>query len=103
MRCGKYVYRKDVHRPIRMALSAGLGVEAANPSNRLSDMMFAPAFAKQEERVIRQQRIGRISTMAHRHATSCCSSPPGRGDAMIASLLAGELGLALVQVARRMC
>ena len=75
-------------------------LEVSNPSNRLSDMIVDPVLANQLERVIREQRVaGRILD----HGLSprrklLLVGPPGTGKTMTASVLSGELGLALMQV-----
>ena len=75
-------------------------LEVFNPSNRLSDMIVDPVLANQLQRVIREQRVaGRILD----HGLSprrklLLVGPPGTGKTMTASVLAGELGLALMQV-----
>lgn len=75
-------------------------LEVSNPSNRLSDMIVDPVLANQLQRVIREQRVaGRILD----HGLSprrklLLVGPPGTGKTMTASVLAGELGLALMQV-----
>ena len=75
-------------------------LEVSNPSNRLSDMIVDPVLANQLQRVIREQRVaGRILD----HGLSprrklLLVGPPGTGKTMTASVLSGELGLALMQV-----
>jgi len=75
-------------------------LEVSNPSHRLSDMIVNPALANQLQRVIREQRVaGRLLD----HGLSprrklLLIGPPGTGKTMTASVLAGELGLALMQV-----
>ena len=75
-------------------------LEVSNPSHRLSDMIVSPVLSDQLQRVIREQRAaGRILD----HGLSprrklLLVGPPGTGKTMTASVLAGELGLALMQV-----
>ena len=75
-------------------------LEVSNPSNRLSDMIVDPVLANQLERVIREQRV---ASRILDHGLSprrklLLVGPPGTGKTMTASVLAGELGLALMQV-----
>lgn len=78
---------------------AGL-LEASYPKTRLGEMILADVLADQIRRVIREQRhAGRILE----HGLSprrklLLTGPPGTGKTLTASVLAGELGLPLLQV-----
>ena len=75
-------------------------LEASYPKARLGDMILGEALADQINRVIREQRhAGRILD----HGLSprrrlLLMGPPGTGKTLTASVLAGELGLPLLQV-----
>ena len=75
-------------------------LEASYPKARLGEMILTDALADQIQRVIREQRhAGRIVE----HGLSprrklLLTGPPGTGKTMTASVLAGELGLALFEV-----
>jgi len=75
-------------------------LEASYPKARLGEMILTNALADQIQRVIREQRhAGRIVE----HGLSprrklLLTGPPGTGKTMTASVLAGELGLALFEV-----
>ena len=75
-------------------------LEASYPKARLGEMILTVALADQIQRVIREQRhAGRIVE----HGLSprrklLLTGPPGTGKTMTASVLAGELGLALFEV-----
>ena len=75
-------------------------LEASCPKNRLGEMILGDALADQIRRVIREQRhAGRILE----HGLSprrklLLTGPPGTGKTLTASVLAGELGLPLLQV-----
>ena len=75
-------------------------LEASYPKVRLGEMILTDALADQIQRVIREQRhAGRIVE----HGLSprrklLLTGPPGTGKTMTASVLAGELGLALFEV-----
>lgn len=78
---------------------AGL-LEASYPKARLGQMILSASLAGQIHRVIREQRhAGRIAE----HGLSprrklLLVGPPGTGKTLTASVLAGELGLPLLQV-----
>ena len=75
-------------------------LEASFPKARLGDMVLGPDLADQIQRVIREQRhAGRILErgLAPRRKL-LLTGPPGTGKTLTASVLAGELGLALFQV-----
>ena len=75
-------------------------LEASYPKTRLGEMILGDALAGQIRRVIREQRhAGRILE----HGLSprrklLLTGPPGTGKTLTASVLAGELGLPLLQV-----
>ena len=75
-------------------------LEASYPKARLRDMILGEALASRMERVIREQRhAGEILD----HGLSprrklLLVGPPGTGKTLSASVLAGELGLPLLQV-----
>ena len=75
-------------------------LEASYPKARMVDMILGNVLAEQIRRVIREQRhAGRILE----HGLSprrklLLTGPPGTGKTLTASVLAGELGLPLLQV-----
>ena len=75
-------------------------LEASYPKTRMGEMILADVLADQIRRVIREQRhAGRILE----HGLSprrklLLTGPPGTGKTLTASVLAGELGLPLLQV-----
>ena len=75
-------------------------LEASYPSERLGQMVLGDELADQIRRVIREQRhVGRIVErgLAPRRKL-LLTGPPGTGKTLTASVLAGELGLPLLQV-----
>ena len=75
-------------------------LEASYPSERLGQMVLGKALGDQIQRVIREQRhAGRIVErgLAPRRKL-LLTGPPGTGKTFTASVLAGELGLPLLQV-----
>ncbi len=75
-------------------------LEASYPKARLGSMIMGNTLARQIERIIREQRhAGRIVE----HGLSprrklLLTGPPGTGKTLTATVLAGELGLPLLQV-----
>ena len=75
-------------------------LEASYPKTRLGDIILGNTLAEQLQRVMREQRhAGRIVE----HGLSprrklLLIGPPGTGKTLTASILAGELGLPLLQV-----
>ena len=75
-------------------------LEASYPKTRMGEMILADVLSDQIRRVIREQRhAGRILE----HGLSprrklLLTGPPGTGKTLTASVLAGELGLPLLQV-----
>lgn len=75
-------------------------LEASSPSERLGQMVLGRDLGDQIRRVIREQRhAGRILErgLAPRRKL-LLTGPPGTGKTLTASVLAGELGLPLLQV-----
>ena len=75
-------------------------LEASYPSERLAQMVLGQELGNQIRRVIREQRhAGRIVErgLAPRRKL-LLTGPPGTGKTLTASVLAGELGLPLLQV-----
>lgn len=75
-------------------------LEASYPKARLGEMILGKELAEQIQRVIREQRhAGRILEhgLAPRRKLLLVG-PPGTGKTLTASVLAGELGLPLLQV-----
>ena len=75
-------------------------LEASYPKTRLGDMILSDTLAQQLRRVMREQRhAGRIVEhgLTPRRKLLLIG-PPGTGKTLTASVLAGELGLPLLQV-----
>ncbi|MYA17938.1 MAG: ATP-binding protein [Gammaproteobacteria bacterium] len=75
-------------------------LEASFPKARLGDMILGEALASRIDRIIREQRH---ASQILDHGLSprrklLLVGPPGNGEARSASVLAGELGLPLLQV-----
>ena len=75
-------------------------LETSFPKSRLGEMILGNALARQIERVIREQRHASeiIEQGLSPRSKLLLVGPPGTGKTMTASILAGELGLALLQV-----
>jgi len=75
-------------------------LEASYPKTRLGEMILEGGLADQIQRVIREQRnAGRIVEHGLTPRRKLLlTGPPGTGKTMTASVLAGELGLALFEV-----
>ena len=95
--------RRDAGSPVPIGRPRGeLAnlLEASYPKARLTDMILGEALASRIDRVIREQRhAGKILD----HGLSprrklLLVGPPGTGKTLSASVLAGELGLPLLQV-----
>ena len=75
-------------------------LEVSTPTARLADLILGPELEPQIQRVIREQRhAGRIREhgLAPRRKLLLVG-PPGTGKTLTASVLAGELGLHLLEV-----
>ena len=74
--------------------------EASYPKSRLGEMILGKTLAGQIERVIREQRHASqiIEQGLSPRSKLLLVGPPGTDKTMTASVLAGELGLALLQV-----
>ena len=83
-----------------LADSRPVCLEASYPKSRLGEMILGKTLAGQIERVIREQRHASqiIEQGLSPRSKLLLVGPPGTGKTMTASVLAGELGLALLQV-----
>ena len=75
-------------------------LEISHPKTRLADLIVDSNLASQLQRVIREQRTASriLEQGLSPRRKLLLVGPPGTGKTMTASVLAGELGLALLQV-----
>ena len=80
----------------------GLGalLEVSYPRARLTEMILRKRLLKQIERIIREQRHAEriLQNGLNPRCKLLLTGPPGTGKTLTASVLAGELGLPLLQV-----
>ncbi|MYE83521.1 MAG: ATP-binding protein [Gammaproteobacteria bacterium] len=75
-------------------------LQVSQPSERLSGLILHPTLSRQIERVIREQRAATsiLEQGLSPRRKLLFVGPPGTGKTLTASVLAGELGLPLLQV-----